>query len=98
VPASAEKGLQLPDAMVGAVQVCEAHPIGFLPEQVDYVDCLGGIVRVEHRSQPTLPIQCFAFEAEFHPVSAWLDLQVGDMRIISKTLHERYALGELLRI
>jgi hypothetical protein len=98
MPTGGEEGLQLPDAMVSAVQVGDAHPIGFLPEQINYVDCLAGIVGIEHRPQPTLLIQGFAFESEFHPLSAWLDLQVRDTWIKSKALCERNTLSELLRV
>jgi len=84
--------------MVNAVQIRHADLIRFFPKQIYYVDCLARIVDVKHRSQPTLLIQCFAFNAQFHPFSAWLDLQVRNVWIKPKALCERNALSALLGI
>ncbi|HEV2207733.1 MAG TPA: hypothetical protein VG167_03110 [Verrucomicrobiae bacterium] len=95
--AGVQKSSQLPDTMINAVQVRHAHPVGLFPEQIDYIDCLAGIVCVENRPQPALLIHRLAFYTEFHPLSAGLDFQFRDTWIKSEALSERYALGELLR-
>ena len=83
--------------MIDAVQVGHTHFVGLLPEKIDDIDSLALLIDKEHRSQPSLLIDRFAFDAQFHSFTAGFDAEVRNRWIVAQFLRDAYAFGELRR-
>ena len=54
MPARREQRFELPDPVIGAVNIGDRDLVGLLPKQVDDVDALPGIMNPKDSPQPTL--------------------------------------------